>query len=130
MALKMRNLQRRSLKRLGKVVREHDHQFLFYLVNTFKKLPDDEFIIDMNPITKLWLYESWLYDKERKISEDRDLGIFIGSFSNPEAAKKMYEGDTIVADDEASDKVLEDIRKEDNLTLKQRIKRRRDGFKS
>jgi hypothetical protein len=55
----------------------------------FGKLPDDSFFDEMDPVHKLWLYESWIMEQEKEAKKDKYLGILIGSFTNPEAAQKM-----------------------------------------
>ena len=73
----------------AKVVRTPEHQFIREMVKRFKKLPDDPFYENINPYLKVWLYESWLHDKELESEKLRNQAILIGSFFNPEAAQKM-----------------------------------------
>lgn len=54
----------------------------------FRRLPDDNFFENIDPMTKLWMYESWIKDEEEKHKFARDYSVFIGSFYNPEAAKQ------------------------------------------
>jgi len=58
-------------------------------MKTFGKMPDDPFYEDINPYLKVWLYESWLHEKEQESESLRNQAIFIGSFSNPEMAQKI-----------------------------------------
>lgn len=55
----------------------------------YGKLPDDPFFEEMNPFIKMWLYESWINEIENEYEKMRQLGILIGSFYNPEAARKI-----------------------------------------
>lgn len=84
-------------------MKEADHRFLFYLCETYKKLPDDPFFEEMEPLTKLWLYESWIHKIEQDIDIKKSIGIMIGGFSNPELANKMIKRenpDHMTTDDE------------------------------
>lgn len=40
-------------------------------------------------MTWLWMYLSWIQDQEEKHNFATDYSIFLGSFSNPEAAQEM-----------------------------------------
>lgn len=76
----------------------------------FGKLPSDSFFEEMDPIEKLWLYESWAHDLSEGLEKDRAIAILTGSFSNPEAAHKMYmkdNPDIVVSDDEFNKQVEE-----------------------
>lgn len=73
----------------AKVVRTPEHQFIKYLMREFGILPDDPFYERINPYLKVWLYESWLFEKEEEIEKLRQHAILTGSFFNPEAAQKM-----------------------------------------
>ncbi len=57
----------------------------------FRRLPDDPELDDIDPMMKLWMYESWLRDEEEKHKFAKDYAIFSGSFHNPEAAKKLMQ---------------------------------------
>lgn len=82
-------MRRRWPSRSPKVVKDIQHQFLYFLCKMFGKLPDDSFFDEMDPVHKLWLYESWIMEQEKEAKKDKYLGILIGSFTNPEAAQKM-----------------------------------------
>lgn len=58
-------------------------------MSLYGKPPDDPFYEHINPYLKVWLYESWLHDKELESEKLRNQAILIGSFFNPEAAQKM-----------------------------------------
>jgi hypothetical protein len=59
------------------------------MMHEFRILPDDSFYERINPYLKVWLYESWLHDRELEIEKLKQHAILTGSFSNPEAANKM-----------------------------------------
>jgi len=90
-------------------------------------LPNDPFFEEMDPMVKLWLYESWSYEYEQKINQDRALGILIGSFTNPEAAKKLSGklNPQFSVEEEEVDKIMEEIAKDDKLTKKQKVRKKR-----
>ena len=72
-------------------MREPEHRFLHYLCETYQKLPDDPFFEEMDPLLKLYMYESWIAKQELEMERTRHASILTGSFSNPEAARKMVE---------------------------------------
>jgi hypothetical protein len=53
-------------------------------------LPDDTFYDNIHPYLKAWLYESWILQLQEEAEREQQLAIFLGSFSNPEAAQKMH----------------------------------------
>ena len=63
------------------------------MMHEFGILPDDPFYERINPYLKVWLYESWLHEKELEIEKLKQQAILIGSFFNPEAANKMIKND-------------------------------------
>lgn len=123
----MLKTQRRWRIALGKVVRTPEHQFLRYLVNIFRKLPDDPFYEHIDPYLKIWLYESWLHDNELEVERLRNQAILVGSFFNPEAAQKMIKSekpDFASTDvEETSKAIRKQILDQDNKT-KRRKKRK------
>lgn len=74
---------------LAKAVKDPRHRFLFFLCKTFGQTPDSDFLEEMDPAVKLWLYNSWAYDQEQEIEKIRNHAIFTGSFANPEMASKL-----------------------------------------
>ena len=83
----------------------------------YQRTPDDPWFEKMNPLTRLWLYESWCEDMAEKNEFAKSYGTFIGAFSNLEMAKAISgEGVTKI---ETSDEdmegsmamVLQDIKK-------------------
>lgn len=62
---------------------------MFYLCETYGKLPSDDFIVNMDPFTKLWLFYGWVEKNKNNSEVLKDQAILIGSFANPEAAQKM-----------------------------------------
>jgi len=100
------------------------------LCKTFRLLPDDPAIEDMNPMLRAWMFYSWLedYGDEFKLLENQS--YLIGSFINPEAVRKMlgegqkqYETST-----EDFDKLTEELfrkhREQDANIPKRRRKRK------
>jgi hypothetical protein len=43
----------------------------------------------LNPLLKLYMFEQWIQDQREHYDLKKNIAILIGSFSNPEAAKKM-----------------------------------------
>ena len=89
----------------------------------------------------LWMYMSWIEDQNQKHKFARDYVIFNGSFSNPEAAKKMHKADSpdyALSDDEWEEswnKVIADrdkvISKDGEVKVEDqgKIRHRRRGIK-
>ena len=75
------------------MVRTPEHQFIRYLAHEYKKLPDDPFYETINPYLKVWLYESWLHERELESERLKNQAILIGSFFNPEMAQKMLKSE-------------------------------------
>jgi hypothetical protein len=55
----------------------------------------------MDPLLKVWMYQSWIEDKKETIDIVKNHAYLLGSFSNPEAVKQiMNEGNKIVSSEE------------------------------
>lgn len=52
-------------------------------------MPDDDWFDNIDPLTRLWMYESWCQDLYEKNEFSRNYSILVGSFSNLEMAQKM-----------------------------------------
>lgn len=77
---------------------------------------------------KRYLFESWIYKQELEIKKLRSLGLFIGSFSNPEAANNIYKLDNPDVESTDSEELANIIHKqiiEEEKTNNQRISRRK-----
>ena len=55
----------------------------------YAKLPDDPFILEMDPVQKLWMYYNWQEDQKDRADLTKNHAYLIGSFINPEAVKNM-----------------------------------------
>jgi len=77
----------------------------------------------------LWMYQSWLQDQEDQQELLDNQSIFIGSFSNPEAARKIIKSKNpdYETDEEDLDKLSEQIvkRNKEELRLVEQKNRRR-----
>jgi hypothetical protein len=71
----------------------------------------------MDPIIRLWLYESWIADLEDKHKFMKDYTILGGSFHNPDAAKQMMQAEnpSIISTDEEYEKSTQMVLDEDKL---------------
>lgn len=80
-------------------------------------MPDDPKIVDMDPILRVWMYCNWLEDIKEKIELTKDHAYLIGSFTNPEAVKKLLDdsNNTITSSDE-------DLEESSNMVLDNTIK--------
>ena len=73
----------------------------------FQKLPDDSFFEEMDPLMRLWLYESWYHEQELEAEKLKMQAVLIGSFFNPEAARNIIKRDN--PDFETSDEEWEKL---------------------
>lgn len=78
----------------------------------YNKLPDDPWFDELNPFTRVWLYENWMKDIEEKEKFAYNYSVFLGAFSNPAMAEKLRETEktTYRTDDEQFDKLFENIK--------------------
>jgi hypothetical protein len=95
-------------------------------------MPDDPWFEDMNPVLRMWLYESWNQDFVEKNDFAKNYSILVGSFYNPDMARKMLDdpGDTrsIKSTEDDFLKSLQIVKKEmkkDEQKSPHRRKRRR-----
>jgi len=81
-------------------------------MKTFNRLPDDNFYEDINPYLKAYLYETWIFEQEEEAELRRREIIFLGSFSNPEAAQRIVKSENPdhSSSDEDFDKATEGVR--------------------
>ena len=104
-------------------------QFIFWLSKTYGKLPSDNFFEEMNPWEKIWLYESWLYEVEQKVEVEKNLAIFVGSFSNYEMAKEIMKKENPEYKDENAEETAQKLHKtiveEENKQPKKKRKKKK-----
>ena len=55
----------------------------------YNKLPDDPWFDELNPFTRVWLYENWIKDVEEKEKFAYNYSVFLGAFSNPAMAETI-----------------------------------------
>ena len=100
----------------------------------YKKLPDDPFITDMDPVQKIWMFENWREDQNEDAELAKNHAYLLASFSHPDAVKQlMGEGNVHESTDEEFEESSRMVR-EMNLQLPQIInepirKRRRRTIK-
>ncbi len=93
----------------------------------YKKLPDDPFITDMDPVQKIWMYENWRADQNDDAELAKNHAYLLASFSHPDAVKQlMGEGNVHESTDEEFEESSRMVREMNNkLSQDQSIKRRR-----
>ncbi len=104
---------------------------MFDLFKIKGEAPDSDYYENMDPLMKLWLYESWVQDLEDKHEFAKGYSILQGSFTNPQMARDMVRKQN--PEHMSSDKdfeesmrmVLEDREKSKSINGKKRRRRRR-----
>ena len=97
----------------------------------YQKEPDDEWFHNMNPVKKLWMYESWCQDQIDRNDFAKSFSIFLGSFFNPEAAQQILSKDKPDYDstdedfEKSTQMILEDRKKKLNKQSKIKTRKRR-----
>ncbi|KKN61313.1 hypothetical protein LCGC14_0523040 [marine sediment metagenome] len=97
----------------------------------YNKEPDDDWFENLSPMKRLWMYESWCQDLEDKNEFAKSFSIFLGSFSNPEAAQQMLKkdnpdyGSTDEDFEESTRMVLADRERQKEKTRPKRRRKRR-----
>lgn len=91
-------------------------------------MPDDDWFDKIDPILKLWLYNSWQQDLIDKNDFAKNYSILIGSFTNYKMAQKMLDGNnTVVSNEEEYEKstqiMLEDREKKTPKRMSRRKRR-------
>lgn len=94
-------------------------------------MPDDPFIIEMDPIQKMWMFQNWVEDHRDEMELAKDHAYLLGSFWNPEAVSKMMgsAANTYVSSDEDMESSMKMIREgdvriaPDNVPIKRRRRR-------
>ena len=82
------------------------------MCKTYKVLPDSKFIVEMDPVLKLWLFNNWLQDQDDDVEITKNHAYLLGSFINPEAISKILgDSNKFESTDEDFDKSSELVRK-------------------
>lgn len=55
----------------------------------FKTEPNDDRITQMDPVQKIWMFNNWIADQNENAELGKNIAYLIGSFTNPEAVKKL-----------------------------------------
>ena len=79
----------------------------------FNCLPNDPKVTEMNDAVKTWIFYSWIEDRSEQTTLLKNLGCLVGSFWNPEAAKKMLginDGKDVSVSDEDFEKSIEVVK--------------------
>lgn len=96
----------------------------------YQREPDDDWFENLPPMKRLWMYESWCQDLEDKNEFAKSFSIFLGSFSNPEAAQQMLKQEnpdhgSTDADFEESTRMVLEAREKHNQEEAQKTKPKR-----
>jgi hypothetical protein len=79
---------------------EPGHRFVWYLCKMYRKSPVDSFIVDMDPVLKMWHYWHWIGDQRDDAELAKNHAYLLGSFWNAEAVQKMLNDNVHESSDE------------------------------
>jgi len=110
-------------------------RFIWFLCNFFRTTPDDERIIDMDPVQKLFMYHNWIADQKDTTELAKNHAYLVGYFFNPEAVKSLTDDSNThkSTDDEfeESTKMVEQanlqIKQEEDKSIRRRKRRHLKG---
>jgi hypothetical protein len=97
----------------------------------FNCTPNDPKILEMDEITKSWMFFSWIEDKSEKTNLLKNLGCLIGSFWNPKGAKELLgikDENTASVSNDDFEKAVDFVKNSKKQTSKKR-KRKKVSFK-
>jgi len=105
-----------------------DNKFHYHLCMTYKKLPSDPFFEEIPIYEKIWLFQCWFNEIQEKRKYEKDLLVFLGSFSNPEMAKSIYQKEnpdfkSNEEDFEKSSEMVIQSREKENEEIKRKKKK-------
>jgi len=67
----------------------------------YKRLPDDPFITEMDPVQKRWLFNNWIASQNEQAELAKNHAYLVASFWNPEAVQQiMGDGNVHQSSDE------------------------------
>jgi hypothetical protein len=55
----------------------------------YKRLPDDPFITEMDPVQKRWLFNNWIASQNEQAELAKNHAYLVASFWNPEAVQQI-----------------------------------------
>lgn len=58
-------------------------------------MPDDPFIVNMEPVQKIWMYENWLADQHDMAELATNHAYLLASFDHPDAVKELLGGGNV-----------------------------------
>lgn len=97
---------------------EPEHRFIWELCKIYRKLPTDSFIVDMDPVLKMWYFYQWLGDQRDDAELAKNHAYLLGSFWNSEAVQHMLNDNVHESSDEDMAESMRMVR-ETNLKLLQ-----------
>lgn len=87
------------------------------MCKTYQKDLDDPFIVDMDPVRKMWMFNNWIADQNEQAELAKNHAYLVASFWNPEAVQQILgEGNTHESTDEEYEETLRMV-KEQSFSL-------------
>jgi hypothetical protein len=97
-------------------------------------MPDDPFITQMDPVQKMWMFYSWLEDKNENNESYKNHAYLIGGFSNPAMLQKIIDSDNnrVAVSDQDFEESMRIVKEsandmENTASLKRRRRRKKIG---
>lgn len=85
----------------------------------YQKSLDDPYIIDMDPVQKMWMYNNWIADQNEEAELAKNHAYLLASFWNPEAVQQILgDGNVHESTDEEYEESLRIVR-EQSLQIQQ-----------
>jgi len=74
---------------------------MWELFKITKRLPDDPWYEEMDPVLKRWLFENWIGDKKDDAELAKNHAYLLASFDHPDAVKQLVgQGNVHMSSDE------------------------------
>ena len=92
-------------------------------------MPDDPFITEMDPVQKMWMFYSWLEDKNENHESYKNHAYLVGGFVNPTMLQKIIDSDNdrVAISDQDFEESMRIVKEsgENNMENPASLKRRR-----
>ena len=88
-------------------------------------MPDDPELENMDPLMKMWMFNSWVEDNNENVDLLKHTGYLIGSFIDPKAARDIAENKNFVVDEQVFEDTFKEISEHNKKALEEKPKERK-----